>query len=42
MATVSGMVTVKWEIFLMGFDIWDYWLIWKDTLRDGEGTEKFL
>jgi hypothetical protein len=37
MATVSGMVTAKWEIFLMGFDIRDYGLIWEDTLRDGDG-----
>jgi len=40
--TVSGMVTVKGEFFLMRFDIRDYWLIWEDTLRDGDGYRDIL
>jgi hypothetical protein len=41
MATVSGMVTVKGEFFLMRFDM-DYWLIWEVTLRDGDGYRDIL
>ena len=40
--TVSGRVTVKGEFFLMRFDIRDYWLIWEDTLRDGDGYRDIL
>jgi len=36
------MVTVKWGIFLMGFDIRDYWLIWEDALRKGDRYREIL